>query len=197
MKRFVLVARLGLTAITWNHGVSAQSAAAPAESPPPRIAAAAFANSGGISDPILSPDGKRIAITAQIGGKAALAVLDTETRKPVRRFDMPPKHELEWYKWAGSERTRVTGEAAKFDLDLVSPLAQVGKLTRPVLLTHGDEDTNVPFRQYTLYRDAAAKAGKQIETVVFPGEGHGFSKPENEQKWYEALDAFLAKYNPA
>jgi dipeptidyl aminopeptidase/acylaminoacyl peptidase len=651
MKRFVLIASLGLTAITWNQAANAQSAAAPAESPPPRIAAAAFAKSGGISEPILAPDGKRIAITAQIGGKAALAVLDTETRKPVRRFDMPPKHELEWYKWAGSDRilmsvstivpwfgdearatrllvsdlttgktstiakgemglegddllytdpagqfvllamqrtiydypsvwrfpldgtaaktgkqiqkpqngiwewfaddagvvrmglefssartkvwyrkaeadafreiakltednvddqiwdvmritsgsdegyalkpdatgrialrkfnyatrtagdvvfavpgwdvtdyqldkdntplaayytddrdhvhwfapkmrtlqaklgrampeadlsvvsqatddsrmvvwaghenmpgvffiytaatrrldafaatrpdldpatlalpkpvsyaardkttihayltlprgrspknlplivlphggpygvrdqlrydgdvqflanrgyaviqpnyrgsdgygdafeqlgdgqigramqddlddamdwavgrgiadpkrvcvvgssyggyaalwavtrnperyrcavsfagvtdwkrqlkyhdqyftpkgrrkwrTRVTGEAAKFDLDLVSPLAQVGKLTRPVLLTHGDEDTNVPFRQYTLYRDAAAKAGKQIETVVFPGEGHGFSKPENEQKWYEALDAFLAKHNPA
>ncbi|MBS0482756.1 MAG: S9 family peptidase [Proteobacteria bacterium] len=97
----------------------------------------------------------------------------------------------------GKWRARVTGAQDGFDLDQVSPLAQIGKLTRPVLLTHGDQDTTVPFNQFTALRSAAASAGKPVETLVFPGEGHGFDKPESEQKWYEALDAFLAKNNPA
>ena len=94
-------------------------------------------------------------------------------------------------------RARVAGEEAKFDLDLVSPAVQAARLTRPVLLSHGEEDTNVPFRQFKLMRDAATKSGKTLETVVFPDEGHGFNKPANEQKWLEALEAFLAKHNPA
>lgn len=94
-------------------------------------------------------------------------------------------------------RARVAGEEAKFDLDLVSPATQAARLTRPVLLSHGEEDTNVPFRQFKLMRDAATKSGKTLETLVFPDEGHGFNKPANEQKWLEALEAFLAKHNPA
>ncbi len=101
-----------------------------------------------------------------------------------------PKSNRKW-------RARVTGEDGKFDLDQVSPQVQIARLTRPVLLTHGDADTRVTFKQFKQFRDAAAKAGKPIETVVFAGEGHGFDKPEDEAKWLESLDAFLTKYNPA
>lgn len=102
-------------------------------------------------------------------------------------------------KGARKWRDRVAGGdgASAFDLDLVSPAKQAGRLTRPVLLTHGDDDSNVPFKQFKAMRDAAAKAGKPIETVVFPGEGHGFDKPEDEIKWLETLEAFLARNNPA
>jgi dipeptidyl aminopeptidase/acylaminoacyl peptidase len=93
-------------------------------------------------------------------------------------------------------RRRIQGEV-KFDLDLVSPVQQVARLTRPVLLAHGEDDTNVPFRQFKLMRDAAAKAGKPIDLLTFPDEGHGFDKPENEAKWLETLEAFLTKHNPA
>ncbi|MFO1255967.1 MAG: S9 family peptidase [Sphingomonadaceae bacterium] len=93
-------------------------------------------------------------------------------------------------------RRRVQGED-KFDLDLVSPAAQVGRLTRPVLLAHGEDDTNVPFKQFKLMRDAAASKGKKLELLTFPDEGHGFSKPEDEAKWLDTLEAFLARHNPA
>ncbi len=93
-------------------------------------------------------------------------------------------------------KERVRGEDG-FDLNLVSPLAQVARLARPVLLAHGDKDTRVPFKQFTTYRDAAAKGGKAVETLLFPGEGHGFDLNENEAKWYEALETFLTKHNPA
>ncbi len=41
------------------------------------------------------------------------------------------------------------------------------------------------------------KAGIALETKVYAAEGHGFSKKENEQDWYDRLEAFLNKHNPA
>ncbi|NOU02875.1 MAG: S9 family peptidase [Novosphingobium sp.] len=156
----------------------------------------------GLADP------KRVCVVgASYGGYAALWAV---TRNPERYrcavsfagvtdWKRQLKYDDRFFSSKGRRkwRSRVAGEAAAFDLDLVSPVVQIEKLTRPVLLTHGEDDTNVPFKQYTLYRDAAAKAGKPVETLVFAKEGHGFSKPESEQKWYEALEAFLVRHNPA
>lgn len=93
-------------------------------------------------------------------------------------------------------RRRIEGEQ-KFDLDLVSPVQQISRLTRPVLLAHGEKDTNVPFKQFKLLRDAAAKANKPVQVLTFAEEGHGFDKAENEGKWLDTLEAFLTKHNPA
>ena len=94
-------------------------------------------------------------------------------------------------------RGEVLGAEGSADLDQVSPLLQIGKLSRPVLLAHGDEDSRVPLKQFTALRDAATKAGKPVEAMVFAGEGHGFEKDENRAQWYAAIEAFLAKHNPA
>lgn len=102
---------------------------------------------------------------------------------------LAPKGKRKW-------RARVLGDNDKFDLDLVSPVAQAARLTRPVLLTHGDADTTVPFRQFKAFEAATAKSGL-VETVVFADEGHGFDKPEDETLWYDRLEAFLKKHNPA
>jgi len=85
----------------------------------------------------------------------------------------------------------------RFDLDTVSPLRQVARLKRPVLVAHGDADTTVLFKQSTRYRDALKHAHKQFEFVVYPGEGHGLYDPANFTDWLDRLDQFLAKYNPA
>lgn len=94
-------------------------------------------------------------------------------------------------------RTEVLGEEKSADLDQVSPLLQIARLNRPVLLAHGDEDSRVPLKQFTALRDAAQKAGKPVEAMVFAGEGHGFEKDENRARWFAAIEAFLAKHNPA
>ena len=41
---------------------------------------------------------------------------------------------------------------------------------------------------------AAKKNGVPVEYIVFPDEGHGFVKKENEIKGYAAVIAFLDKY---
>ena len=98
-------------------------------------------------------------------------------------------------KGARAWRDRVSGDG--FDLDEVSPARHADRLTRPLLLAQGDADTNVPMSQFKRMVKAAAKANVPVEQIVFEDEGHGFSKPENEQKWLETLDAFLARNNPA
>jgi dipeptidyl aminopeptidase/acylaminoacyl peptidase len=92
-------------------------------------------------------------------------------------------------------QARVQGEKT-FDLDAVSPYRLAAQLSRPVLLAHGTADSNVPFGQYALFEKATRTAPMPPQTLVIEGEGHSFSKPENEQKWYEALAAFLEKHNP-
>lgn len=83
-------------------------------------------------------------------------------------------------------------------LDEVSPYRLAAQLSRPLLLAHGTEDTNVPFSQYRSMRDAAAKGAPVTpQLLVIEGEGHSFSTPENEGLWYETLDKFLARHNPA
>lgn len=81
-------------------------------------------------------------------------------------------------------------------LDAVSAFRRAGELRRPVLLAHGTSDSVVPFSQYRAFRDAARNAPVRPVELVLDGEEHSFSRPENEQKWYDALVAFLAEHNP-
>jgi dipeptidyl aminopeptidase/acylaminoacyl peptidase len=93
-------------------------------------------------------------------------------------------------------QARVRGDKTA-DLDAVSPYRTAGQLSRPVLLAHGTEDQRVPLSQYNIFEKAARAAPVPPQTLVITGEGHSFSKPENAQAWFEALDSFLAKHNPA
>ena len=97
-------------------------------------------------------------------------------------------------------RQRIEGSEKSFKLDDVSPVKQAARLARPVLIGHGTRDRVVPFSQFTAMRDALKKAGigKELyRTLAVQDEGHSFSKPENEQKWFDTLMRFLAYRNPS
>jgi dipeptidyl aminopeptidase/acylaminoacyl peptidase len=85
----------------------------------------------------------------------------------------------------------------KFDAKTVSPLFAVDRLSVPLLIAHGEDDQTVPFKQSQLYVDALARARKPHEFLAIPGEGHSFSETASLIKWLSALEAFLAKHNPA
>lgn len=93
-------------------------------------------------------------------------------------------------------KAKISGNQPGFSLDDVSPVKQIGRLTRPVLLVHGERDSRVPFKQYTTLKLAAAASGKPLDLLTFPNEGHGFHKPESETKWLDTLEAFLRRHNP-
>jgi dienelactone hydrolase len=78
-----------------------------------------------------------------------------------------------------------------------SPARQAGKLDVPVLLIHGRDDSIATYANYTKMAGALEKAGKPFESLVKPGEGHGFYNELNQAEVYERMAAFLKKYNPA
>jgi dipeptidyl aminopeptidase/acylaminoacyl peptidase len=55
-----------------------------------------------------------------------------------------------------------------------SPMADVKTWRSPVLLIHGDDDRNVPFRQSVDLVEALRARGVTVEQLVFPDEVHDF-----------------------
>lgn len=79
-------------------------------------------------------------------------------------------------------------------LEQRSPVFQVDKIKAPLLIGQGANDPRVPKAESTQIRDALRNAGKTVEYIEFPDEGHGFARPENRLKFYEAAEKFLAEH---
>jgi dipeptidyl aminopeptidase/acylaminoacyl peptidase len=75
-----------------------------------------------------------------------------------------------------------------------SAINHVDKFNVPVLIIHGEDDPRVPIQNAREMRDALEKAGKAVEYMTRPKEGHGFFKEENNVDRYKITEAFLAKY---
>ncbi|SEO46053.1 S9 family peptidase [Actinacidiphila rubida] len=56
--------------------------------------------------------------------------------------------------------------------DRRSPVSFASKVTTPVLILHGQDDTNVPLGQATYFHRALCRFGVAHEFVVYPREGH-------------------------
>ncbi len=84
----------------------------------------------------------------------------------------------------------------KADVDrfiATSPVEQAAKIQVPVMLVHGGKDRRVPIENGERMRDALLKAGKKVEWVTFPDEGHGFQRPENRIEYWRRIENFLAQ----
>jgi dipeptidyl aminopeptidase/acylaminoacyl peptidase len=57
-------------------------------------------------------------------------------------------------------------------LAALSPLTALDRLTAPVLLAHGDRDTNVPVAESVQAHQALQALGARSELFLLPGEGH-------------------------
>ena len=57
-------------------------------------------------------------------------------------------------------------------LAAISPMATIERLTAPVLLAHGDRDTNVPVAESVQAHQALQALGARSELLLLPGEGH-------------------------
>ena len=73
-------------------------------------------------------------------------------------------------------------------------LPDVGKIKTPLLVIHGQEDPQVPPYEAAQFVAALKKQGKVFSYYVYPGEGHGFSKPENRLDSWRKQEAFLRQY---
>jgi dipeptidyl aminopeptidase/acylaminoacyl peptidase len=57
-------------------------------------------------------------------------------------------------------------------LAALSPMTALERLTAPVLLAHGDRDTNVPVAESVQAHQALQARGAVSELLLLPGEGH-------------------------
>ena len=143
-------------------------------------------------------DGRRLVISGpSAGGFTALCALAAEDRLAVgtSRFGIA---DLETFrqqapKFQAHELDRLVGSypEAAATYRARSPLHAVDRIARPVLLVHGLEDTVVPPSQAQVMAEALERRGVRHVLLAFPGEGHGFRRPESIRR---ALEAELSFY---
>jgi len=75
-----------------------------------------------------------------------------------------------------------------------SPLYKADKITKPLLIGQGKNDPRVKVAESDQIVEAMRKAGKPVEYVVYPDEGHVFVRPENRLHFYAIAEQFLAKH---
>lgn len=75
-----------------------------------------------------------------------------------------------------------------------SPLNRVDSIVKPLLIGQGANDPRV--KQAEADQIVKAMNGKQIPVtyVLYPDEGHGFARPENNLSFFAVTEAFLAQH---
>ncbi|MGB7070255.1 MAG: alpha/beta fold hydrolase [Pyrinomonadaceae bacterium] len=77
-----------------------------------------------------------------------------------------------------------------------SPISYADKLERPLLILHGMSDDNVHVQDSVQLMEKLIRLGKTryFESMLYPSENHGFSRPESWSDEYERILAFFQKY---
>jgi dienelactone hydrolase len=74
-----------------------------------------------------------------------------------------------------------------------SPVYFAHQAKNPVLIGQGDKDTRVPTSQSDKIVDALKKAGAKPVYLLYPDEGHGFLRPENNASFWAISEVFLSQ----
>jgi dipeptidyl aminopeptidase/acylaminoacyl peptidase len=76
----------------------------------------------------------------------------------------------------------------------VSPLFHADRIKKPLMVLQGANDPRVIKPESDDIAAAARKNGAPVEYVVFPDEGHGFTKKKNQIEGWKAILEFLDKH---
>lgn len=75
-----------------------------------------------------------------------------------------------------------------------SPLFQADQITTPLLLLHGDSDTNVPKGESDQLFIALSLLGREVEYVQIQGQDHWVLDHDQRIVWNDTILAWFAKY---
>jgi dipeptidyl aminopeptidase/acylaminoacyl peptidase len=75
-----------------------------------------------------------------------------------------------------------------------SPLHRAGNITKPMLIGHGANDVRCKLAESDQIVAAMTEKRIPVTYVVYPDEGHGFARPENDIAFKAIMEAFLARY---
>jgi dipeptidyl aminopeptidase/acylaminoacyl peptidase len=96
----------------------------------------------------------------------------------------------QFYRRYGDPRT----EEGRALLRSRSPLYKADQIKKPMLIAHGANDVRCTLAQSNEIVAAMQRLGLPVTYVVFPDEGHGFRRPENNIAFHAVAEAFLAKH---
>jgi acetyl esterase/lipase len=139
--------------------------------------------SAGFDRSCLAPGEPRVAAIVNFFGITDVAdLLDGPNKKPF------PESWPYTVQWLGNQPNRA--DVAK----AASPLTYVRAGVPPVISIHGDADPLVPYNHSVRLQEALQKAGVPHEFITVPGGGHGGFPPDQWQRAYAAIQAFLAAH---
>jgi dipeptidyl aminopeptidase/acylaminoacyl peptidase len=75
-----------------------------------------------------------------------------------------------------------------------SPLYQANRIRRPLLIAQGANDPRVKQSESDQMVAAMKANGIPVTYILFPDEGHGFARPENNLAFNAAAEAFLKRH---
>ncbi|SEQ34089.1 S9 family peptidase [Microlunatus flavus] len=76
-------------------------------------------------------------------------------------------------------------------LRALSPMQRVENIDVPVLVVHGELDTNVPYGEATQVVDALRTLGRRVELLTLHGEGHEYRRASSRRRLLGAMLLFL------
>jgi len=72
-----------------------------------------------------------------------------------------------------------------------SPIKQINKLKKPILLFHGKKDSVISYKQTLKIKEILIQNNKYSEVIFFEDEGHGFKNIENKEVVMQKTQEFL------
>lgn len=78
----------------------------------------------------------------------------------------------------------------------LSPIHRAADVRVPMLFIHGANDTNVPVGESPRMAAALRHAGSHAETLIVPGEGHDFTRPDHRALLATRLADFVTAHLP-
>jgi dipeptidyl aminopeptidase/acylaminoacyl peptidase len=87
-----------------------------------------------------------------------------------------------------------TTEAGRKFLDERSPLSRVSQIRRPLLIGQGKNDPRVNQVEADQIVKAMKDKSLPVTYVLYPDEGHGFARPENNLSFFAVTEQFLNRH---
>jgi dipeptidyl aminopeptidase/acylaminoacyl peptidase len=76
----------------------------------------------------------------------------------------------------------------------ISPLYHIDSIRAPLLIGQGKNDPRVTIANTDAMVGALRKGKREVTYIVYPDEGHGFERYENNLDFYGRVEEFLAKH---